>query len=384
MPKHGFRIMDSDLHVFEPPDMFQNYIEPAFRDRAPQPDVIRATGGNSWLIDGKPYPPKHATTRYAKSRNNLNAQKTSSPEHMEAAARGFDAVATLRGMDIEGVDVAILYRSLGGMLPVALDDIEPEFAMAMARAYNNWLADFCSEDPQRLKGVAMIPFHDISMAVEEIRRVVNELGFVGITLHPEKVGGRLLYDPEVEPIWAEAARLDIAVGIHGTSTALSKEDFTRKYFDHPAGGTLTHALSFPVQMLTAMGGIIFSGLLERHPNLRVAFLEANCGWLPWWLYRMDDQWEKYGPTEEGDILSMPPSAYFKRNCFVSVDPDEHVAWCVVADIGNDNLVFSTDFPHPDSAFPHATDEFLGMDKLDEESKRKILWDNCARYYKLVD
>lgn len=376
--------MDSDLHVIEPADLFQTYMEPAFRDRAPKPDMIRATGGNSWLVDGKPMPPKHGTQRYAKSRGGLTHNRSQSPEHMAAQARDFDAVATLRGMDVEGVDIAILYRSLGGMLPVALDDAEPAFAMAMARAYNNWLADFCKEDPQRLKGVAMIPFHDIDMAVDEVRRVVEDLGFVGITLHPEKVAGRLLYDPEMEPIWAKAEHLDIAVGIHGTSTALSKEDFSVKYFDHPAGGTLTHALSFPVQILTAMGGIIYSGLLERHPALRIAFLEANCGWLPWWLYRMDDQWEKFGPTEEGDILSMPPSAYFKRNCFASVDPDEHVVWQVVAEIGNDNLLFSTDFPHPDSAFPHATDEFLGLEKLDDESKRKILWDNCARYYKLGD
>ncbi len=383
MPKNGFRIMDSDLHVMEPGDLYQKYMEPEFRSQAPVPISRTQTGGgNIWLINGKEYPPNHSKARSKRRYAGLSEKKANTPEHMAAAERGFDAVATLRGMDIEGVDVAILYRSGGGMLPVAIDDIEPELAMAMARAYNNWLAEFCSEDPQRLKGVAMIPFHDIDMAIAETRRVVNELGFVGITLHPEKVRGRLLYDPEVEPIWAEAEKLDIAVGIHGTSTALSKDDFSRKYFDHPAGGTLTHALSFQVQILTAMGGIIFSGLLERHPNLRVAFLEANCSWLPWWLYRIDDQWEKYGPTEEGDILSMPPSDYFRRNCWVSVDADEHVAWHVVKEIGDDNLVFSTDFPHPDSAFPEATNEFLSLETLSEDSKRKILWDNCARYYKL--
>lgn len=382
MPKNGFRIMDSDLHVFEPPDMYQQYLEPEFRHRAPTYVREYKAGANTWMVDGKPYPPKFPSDRSKRRYAGLQNKKAQTPEHMEAAARGFDNIATLRAMDIEGVDIAMLYRSGGGMLAVAVDEFETDFSFALARAYNNWLADFCSADPQRLKGVAMIPLHDIDMAIAETRRVVNDLDFVGITIHPEKVRGRLPYDPEVEPLWAEAEQLDIAVGIHGTSTALSKEDFTLKYFDHPAGGTLTHALSFQVQILTAMGGMIFSGLFERHPNLRVAFLEANCSWLPWWLYRMDDQWEKYGPTEEGDILSMQPSDYFRRNCFVSVDPDEHIAWQVVEEVGNDNLVFSTDFPHADSAFPDATNEFLGLDKMSEETKRKVLWDNCARYYKV--
>lgn len=382
MSKNGFRIMDSDLHVFEPPDMYQRYLEPEFRHRAPSYVRENKTGANTWMVGDKAYPPKFPSKRSKRRYAGLYAKKAQSPEHMEAAARGFDNVATLRAMDVEGVDLAMLYRSGGGMLAVAVDEFEPDYTFALARAYNNWLADFCREDPQRLKGVAMVPLHDIEMAIDETRRAVNDLGFVGITLHPEKVRDRLLYDPEVEPLWAEAERLDISVGIHGTSTGLSKQDFTLKYFDHPAGGTLTHALSFQVQILTAMGGMIFSGLFERHPNLRVAFLEANCGWLPWWLYRMDDQWEKYGPTEEGDILSMPPSDYFRRNCFVSVDPDEHVAWQAVEAVGNENLVFSTDFPHADSAFPDATNEFLGLDNLSDETKRKVLWDNCARYYGL--
>lgn len=382
MAKNGFRVMDSDLHVIEPPNLFQDYLEPKWRHRAPTYERDTTTGIHCWMIDGKPCPPTFPTERSKRRYLGLQAKKANQPEHMAAAARNFDAVATLQGMDLEGVDLAVLYRSGGGMLPQAVDALEPEFAFAMARAYNDWLADFCSADPQRLKGAASIPLHDIDMALEETRRAVNELGFVAIFLHPEKVRGRLLYDPEVEPVWALAEELDVSVGIHGTSQGMSEEDFTLKYFHHPAGGTLTHSLSFQVQVMTAMGGMIFSGILERHPALRVAFLESNCSWLPWWLYRMDDQWEKYGPTEEGDILSMPPSDYFKRNCWVSVDADEHVAWHVVKEIGDDNLVFSTDFPHPDSPFPHATDEFLGLDTLGEETKRKVLWDNCAKYYKL--
>ena len=384
MAKSGYRIMDSDLHVMEPADIFEGYLEGPFKARAPQrvvPDS--ANTNNGWRIGELIHPPFEGTERFRKRNAKLRTLKRESPEHMEAAAQEFDATATLRAMDIEGVDVGVLYRSAAGLVAIGVDDLDPEFAFALTRAYNNWLADFCKADPDRLKGAAVIPLRNIEMAVEETRRAATELGFVGITLYPEPVDGRLLYDPEVDPLWAELERLGLAVGVHGSSNAPAREDITRKYFNHPAGGTLTHSMSFAVQLQAAMGGMIFSGVLERFPKLRVAFLEGNCGWLPWWLQRMDDQWEKYGVSEEGAILSMKPSDYFLRNCFISMDPDEELATEVIRRIGDDNIVLSTDFPHLDSAFPHAIDEFMELD-LSSESRRKVLWGNCARFYNLEE
>ena len=380
MAKRGFRIMDSDLHVMEPADLFERYIEEPFRERAPGKGARYGyQGGSGWILDGNLYPPYSATERYNARYAGLRAKVAKIPEHVEASATGFDAPSTLKAMDIEGVDVAILYRTSGGMLAIGVDGLEPEFAFALTRAYNNWLADYCKADPSRLKGVACIPLCDIEMAIEETRRTVRDLGFVGITVHPEPVDGRLPYDREVDPLWAELEQLNIGVGIHGTSLAPGKDDITHKYFNHPAGGTFTHAFSFPIQLISSMGGMILSGVLERFPKLRVAFLEGNCGWLPWWLYRMDDQWAKYGPYEEGEILSMKPSDYFLRSCWISMDPDEDVAKDMIQRVGNDNIILSTDYPHADSAFPHAIDEFFEVD-LSEESRRKILWDNCARFY----
>ncbi len=380
MNKHSWPIMDCDLHLMEPADLYEKYLEPAYRDRAPTRGDRNATGlGNLWFIDGEPYPALR-TPQLSRRYDELWRKKRRSPEHMAAAKRKFDARATLDAMDIEGINEAALYRSSGGLLPIAVDGLEPDFAIALSRAFNNWLAEFCQEDNHRLKGVAIIPLADIDLAVEETRRAVNELGFVGITLYPEKVRGRFPFDREVDPLWQVAQELNVAVGIHGSSTGLSDQDFSKKYFEHPAGGTLTHAMSFPVQNIAAMGGMILSGVFERFPDLRVGYLEGNCGWLPWWLYRMDDQWEKYGPSEEGSILSMKPSDYFKRNCYISMDPDERGAQQVIEELGDDNLLFSTDFPHSDSAFPHATDEFLSLTGISDESKKKILWDNCRRFY----
>jgi predicted TIM-barrel fold metal-dependent hydrolase len=244
-------------------------------------------------------------------------------------------------------------------------------------AYNNWLHDYCAGDPARLKGVAILPLQAIDLAIEEARRVVNDLGFVGVTVHCEPVDGRLLYDAAVEPLWDEIERLGVAACLHGTSTAPGIEDVSRKFLRHPAGRTLTHAISFPTQMMGAMSGLILSGVLERHPAMRTAFLEANCSWLPWLLYRLDDQQKKYTDSP----LSLAPSEYFKRQCFISMEVDEDLASGVIEYMGDDHLVLSTDYPHPDSAFPKAIEEFFEQDML-EDTRRKILWDNCARLYNL--
>jgi predicted TIM-barrel fold metal-dependent hydrolase len=120
------------------------------------------------------------------------------------------------------------------------------------------------------------------------------------------------------------------------------------------------------------------GILQRHPKLRCAFLEGTAGWLYWWLWRLDDQWEKFGPGCEHQ-LTMPPSEYFKRQCYIALDVDEEPAVDVVNKMGAEYFVVSSDYPHADGAFPEAIQQFLGL-PLNQEQRRKILWDNCALLY----
>ena len=376
--KNGYRILDSDIHVIEPGDLFENYLEHPFRSNIPRIERSELTGFDTWSIDGgRVFPPWIKWPEFIAANETLRVRKSATPEQVAAFETGFDAKTTLAAMDLEGVDVAALLRTLGGMWVIGTDGIDPEYAAALCRAYNNWLHDYCSIDPSRLKGVAILPLQAIDLAIEEARRAVVELGFVGVTVHCEPVDGRLLYDTAVEPLWDEIERLGIAACMHGTSTAPGVDDISRKFLRHPAGRTLTHAISFPLQMMSAMSGLILSGVMERHPALRIAFLEANCSWLPWLLYRLDDQQEKYTDSP----LSMVPSEYFKRQSFISMEVDEDLAKGVIDAIGDDHLILSTDYPHPDSAFPHAIDEFFDRD-LSDSTRRKVLWDNCARLYGL--
>jgi predicted TIM-barrel fold metal-dependent hydrolase len=124
--------------------------------------------------------------------------------------------------------------------------------------------------------------------------------------------------------------------------------------------------------------MIYGGVLERFPRLKVAFLEGNCSWVPWLLWRMGEYVEMLGSAEYPD-LKLPPREYFKRQCYASVECDEITAKHLPEFGLEDNVVFSTDYPHTDVKYPHAVDSFLKL-PFPGDTKRKYLWDNCARLY----
>ena len=189
-----------------------------------------------------------------------------------------------------------------------------------------------------------------------------------------RLNGRNWHDPYYEPLWAEIADLGVSLGFHEASLGLLPS--IGQYF---AGDEfmLQHVAAHPLEQMLCVISICGGGVLERHPTLRVAFLEGNCGWLPFLLWRMDEHVEWEGMTHSG--LKMMPSEYFKRQCLVSAEPDEEPVKFVVEAGYGDSIVFSTDFPHPDSKFPEAIDDFLKL-PLSDDARERILWKNCAWYY----
>jgi predicted TIM-barrel fold metal-dependent hydrolase len=184
-----------------------------------------------------------------------------------------------------------------------------------------------------------------------------------------------------EPLWAELERLNVPIGFHPTGTTSLRDDAGRRYVGHANFHPIAHAIRNPVEMMGAIASMTTGGILERHPKLRCAFLEGTAGWLYWWLWRLDDQWEKFGPGCEHQ-LSMQPSEYFRRQCCIALDVDEEPAVDAVNNMGADYFVVSSDYPHSDGAFPESMRQFRGL-KLSDEAKRKILWDNCARLYAIA-
>jgi predicted TIM-barrel fold metal-dependent hydrolase len=211
---------------------------------------------------------------------------------------------------------------------------------------------------------------------------VRELGAVAVIGNPNPVRGRHIHDPEFEPLWDAVEELGVPVGFHPTGMSSLQDDIARRYLDHPNGRVIGVAARNPMELMLAFASLAAGGVLERHPRLRCAFLEGTCGWLPWWLWRLDEAWEKFGPGSEVKVSGLP-SEYFARQCFVATDADERVLAQVIEAVGDDSIVVSTDYPHSDGLFPTAIEEFVALPGVSQASKAKILWDNCARLYNLV-
>ena len=287
-----------------------------------------------------------------------------------------DPKARLADMDSEGIDVAVLFGGgLAGSIP-ALEDAG--LAAEVARARNTWVAEYCSENPARLKGTAVLPQQDIPAAVAELRRAVTELGFVGVSFFPN-LRGRHMGDPDFFPIYEEAERLNIPICVHM---------FLGRYGSE-ATGTLrvdnffySHLFGHVFEQMIALSVVIGEGLLDRFPKLCFVFLEAGCGWVPYWFYRLDEHEEVLGP--QAPNLKQRPSKYLERGqLYFSCEADETELPRVVEAIGDDWIVFASDYSHFDSRFPGASQPIIENQKLSDVSKRKILNDNARRLYPLA-
>ncbi len=394
MSREGFLIMDSDLHLMEPEDLWARYLDEPYRANPPkffgaQKQSLapnKEDKGNTDTIfgievQGQVIPAfANAPGAIRQSRELARRSRARHPHFQVARARGFDPASTLAAMDIEGIDVAVMYGTRGRQI-LMHDDLAPDYAAALARAYNNWAHEYCQSHPERLRFAGQVAMHDIGLAVEEARRCVNELGAVAIIGTPNPVNGLHLHDGAVEPLWNELERLNVPIGFHPTGNSSLKDDVGRRFVGHNNYQPIAHAARGPMELMMAMASMTTGGVLERHPKLRCAFLEGTAGWLGWWLWRLDDHWEKFGPGCEQQ-LSMLPSEYFKRQCYIALDVDEEPAVEVIRQIGAEYFVCSTDYPHPDGAFPEAFKQFFGL-PLSDDQRRKILWENCARLYQIA-
>jgi uncharacterized protein len=295
---------------------------------------------------------------------------------LEAARPGaFDPVARLVDMDAEGIDAAVLYPTIGlGFWGIA----DRTAAVAVARAYNDWLAAYCSAAPARLYGAAMVPFQEVGAAVAELRRAREDLGFVAAFVRPNPCLGRSLVDPDNEPFWEAAEELGVAVAVHeGLQMAVPPLGHDRQ----PSNVLVLHAISHTFEQMLACAQLIGLGVLERHPGLRVVFLEAGGGWAPYWVARLDHQVPSYHRYAPG--LSLLPSEYFARQCWVSFEIDEATLPALLPFVGEDRVVWGSDYPHADSTFPGAVKELRGtIAPLPAGARRRVLGENAAALYRL--
>ncbi len=275
-------------------------------------------------------------------------------------------------LDKAGVETTVLYPTSG----LGLGQVrEADYAVALCRAYNNFVAEEYLKTSSRLQAVALLPPQDPIAATEELRRAVQVLGLKGAMLPSD--GPYLLGKPQFHPIYQEAERLGCAIAIHGSGQIWDGVDQYQmdKFIQ-------VHSISHPFSQMRQITSVMFEGVFERFPKLKIAFLEAGCTWVPFLLDRMDEKYELRGKVE-APLLKKKPSEYVRHgSVYFSIEAEETLLPEVMKFIGDSHILFASDFPHWDSSFPHNMEELLERQDLSDEQKTRIMRDNAKEFYAL--
>src|SRR5947209_4215210 len=278
-----------------------------------------------------------------------------------------DVPTRLRDMDTEGIEVSVLFPTTGFAIT---QSPEKDYAAAYCRGYNDWIASVCKESP-RLKGIGLVPFQDVPAAVAEVNRAITKLGLAGIAVASfgmkEHLGTPIFW-----PIYEELQRLNAPLLVHNSRQGPAGEiRFDTFLFAHTIGR--------PFETLIDCAALAYGGVPEKFPKLRIAFLECGCGWVPYWVDRMDEEWEKR--QSEAPLLKAKPSEYMTRgNWFYAAEPEESTLPYVIDRIGDDKILFASDYPHWDGMFPYVVSTIHGRKDISEESKGKFLGENAKKLY----
>jgi predicted TIM-barrel fold metal-dependent hydrolase len=321
-------ITDSDRHVIEPIDLWREYLPQSLKDRAPRQQ------GEELVFEGRsPFGYVSPVARQIVMSQAL--------DRLSDLAAASHPRGQLGAMDRQGVAIAHLYPTYALYLAY-VDGADPVLSGAIAQAYNAWLFDYCRFAPDRLKGVGLICRHRPDLMLAELERVIG-YGWRAVVLRPNPIEGRNLADPAYRPFWAACEANSVAVTFHeGTQSSAptaGAERFRTRFAQL--------ACSHPMEQMMAFLALLEGGVFARHPALRVGFLEAGAGWLPAWLWRLDNIcWESMRKEMEG-LVDLPPSHYFRRQCWISFEAGEPGLELVIQAIGVDRLVFGSDYPHLD-------------------------------------
>jgi len=372
--------VDADGHILEPPDLWERYLEPKYRDQALRIELDEngleelSIGGTRSHMSRRGFPSTLGTMGDPDFRAiQLDPART---YLSEAPFGSMDPNERLKLLDAEGIDAVVLYTTIGLLWEAELED--PELSQAYTRAYNRWICDFCADSP-RLVPTAHLSLSDPQAAALEFERAVRA-GARGAYVAPFTHDGRPLGHPDNDPVFAAAQDLDVPFAIHPT--------FEPQWTKGDRMGAWEHVKQLRLlASVTASDGVrhqfttLFDyGVFDRFPRLRVVVLESGGGWIGYWLDRID---AVYGHTIIGTRvpLSTKPSEYFRERVWISCDPDERTIPALVERFG-DRFMWASDFPHAD----HTPEYIDDLDELanvfPERARRQFLGDNARRLFRI--
>jgi len=374
-----YDVISADCHIdliWLPPDLFTANASAHLRDRMPYvtngedgPQWVSRSGSNFGLVNGM----GSAGRLYVPGQIHRSDRMASTGLY-EDGRRGIrrltDPDLRLRDQDLDGVQGEVLYGILGAT--GRLND--PEAATEVIRIYNQWLADFCDTHPERFAGIACVPGHNMSSAIEELKRI-GERGSVRgveIPLHKDM---NPLWDPYWEPLWAAVNELGLPLHFHTIGAGHPETQGFPLQVQRAAWAV--YITGFGIQMASVLMSMIFAGVFEKYSKLRLVIGESGIGWIPYVLEHMDLEWE----DQFQDLsLTMKPSDYWRRQCAATYQTDR-IGIKLLDELGVENVMWGSDFPHPDGIWPDSQafiDRELGH--LPENVRRKIVCDNALTLY----
>jgi uncharacterized protein len=352
------RIIDADGHVAEGASLAVEAMQRWPQHIAPRDD------GRGLVIEGRNYP------------EDSGPGAGCPREHGLSTADGIDhssAEGVLGDADRDHIDTMVLYPSLGLCAP-SLED--PEFAAGFARLYNRWIADYCRPTNGRLRGIAVTPIEHGEVAVD-VMREAKDLGLVATHI-PPALATRNLDHPDLDEFYAAAVELDMPLGIHGAPGMHLPKIGVDRFTNY----IQVHCISFPFDQMTAMTALVSGGVFDRHPRLRVAFLEAGVGWVPFFIDRLHEHFEKRGDWIERGWQRDPQEYLRAGNIWTTCEPEEPILPGVIDVLGDDFIMFASDYPHWDGEWPESTKHLRTRSDLSEDTRAKIGGSNAQRFYGL--
>ena len=350
--------ISADSHIVEPGDLWLTNIEPAFHDRAPR--LVRADDGDVFVCDGN----RLAGVNMIGGAGKDPATAKRHARLDEVRRGGWDPQARIKDMDLDGIKGEVLYPSVGLVL-YRIE--ETDFLYACLRAYNTWLAEFCSHHPDRFRGVGMVAPEDPQRAVAELHRI-RRLGLHGVMIPVHSTAQGAYLDSENEGFWATAEELGLPVSLHlATHRGMNMAN------------NVANMVTAATRVQQPLAEMIFHGLFDRFPRLRVVSVENDCGWAGHFLERMDRVFVFNRPQFEF-ATRRRPSEVFREHVSLTFMRDT-VGISIREAIGVDNIMWSSDYPHHDSTWPKSQEVISHHFKdVPHGDRRKITHDNAAQLY----
>ena len=379
----AYTIIDVDTHVTESADLWTSRVPARMRDKVPH--IARDRHGRHlWYVGNQ------AIAKLGLSATAGVGDMKDPPDHYDDMHPGaYDAAARLRYMDEMGIWAMVMYPNVGGFGAQAFLKLgDPELMLTCVQVYNDWQTEWAAADPRRLLPITSLPFWDIDAAVVEVRRCAR-LGHRGIlfTGEPHAFGQPVIGDPHWDPLWQAAVEHDLPVSFHiGSGNMESGLNHTKmKVYGRMAAFTEISVAYF-MRNGMHLADLLMSGVLARFPAIKFVSVESGIGWIPFLLEALDYQFTGNRVREERPDLTLLPSEYFARNVYGCYWFEQTAPRLLLDQVGVDNILFETDFPHPTSLFGGDVHRAIahGLAECTAATRRKILWGNAQKLYKVEE